>query len=112
MSEVISFRLNRENPREALALEVLKNRFRKGFSVRYVLTEALLKLDESEDASKNISYNDLKEALHQVNQLLEQIGGGHNSTKARKDEPSTNSKLTANFINSIKKAAKPGVKQE
>jgi len=63
MSEVISFRLNRENPREALALEVLKNRFRKGFSVRYVLTEALLKLDESEDASKNISYTAIPQPM-------------------------------------------------
>ena len=46
MSEVISFRLSKENPREALAYEILKGWHEKGHSIRHTITEALLKLGE------------------------------------------------------------------
>ena len=42
MSEVISFRLNPENPREAQALEILRAKKSEGFSSRQVLTDALI----------------------------------------------------------------------
>jgi hypothetical protein len=45
MSEVISFRLNKSNLREAQALEILKAWCSRGYSLRYVITEALLKLN-------------------------------------------------------------------
>jgi len=45
MSDVISFRLNKENQREAKALEVLNAWIEKGFSTRHILTMALLELD-------------------------------------------------------------------
>ena len=45
MSEVICFRLDRDNPREAQALQVLAAWQEAGFSRRHVLTEALLRLD-------------------------------------------------------------------
>jgi len=45
MSEVISFRLDNANPREAQALEVLNAWIEKGFSTRFILTTALLELE-------------------------------------------------------------------
>lgn len=44
MSEVISFRLDENNPCEAQARAVLKAWADKGYSVRHVLTEALCSL--------------------------------------------------------------------
>ena len=45
MSEVISFRLNKDNPREARALMVLKGWQEQGHNIRYIITEALVNLD-------------------------------------------------------------------
>jgi hypothetical protein len=40
MSEVISFRLDPDNAREALAITVLQTLQGKGYSLRYIMTEA------------------------------------------------------------------------
>ena len=48
MSKVISFRLNKNNPREAIAWHVLQARIAKGYSIRHIMTEALIKLDQPE----------------------------------------------------------------
>jgi hypothetical protein len=45
MSEVISFLLDKTNPREARALEVLNAWLEKGFNTRHILTTLLLELD-------------------------------------------------------------------
>jgi len=42
MSKVYSFRLNINNPREALAREVIEAWVEEGFSLRHVVVEALL----------------------------------------------------------------------
>ena len=42
MSEVISFRLDPDNPREAQALKILRTKQAEGFSSRRVLTDALI----------------------------------------------------------------------
>ena len=43
MSEVISFRQNKDNPREEKAVQVLRTWTAQGFNVRHTITEALLK---------------------------------------------------------------------
>ena len=46
MSEVVSFRLNKDNPRERQALVILETWCAQGYNARYILTEALIKLGE------------------------------------------------------------------
>ena len=46
MSDVISFRLDKDNPREEKARQVLKYWYEEGYSLRHIMTEALLRLDE------------------------------------------------------------------
>ena len=99
MSEVISFRLDRDNPREAQARAVLKARVDKGYSVRHVLTEALLTYYGSQ-SDKDIQ--DLSMKLDQISQMLQQ-NGVPPPLNERKVE------LSDRFMASIKKAAKPGV---
>ena len=45
MSKVYSFRLDENNPREAQAREVINAGAEDGYSLRYIVTEALLGLD-------------------------------------------------------------------
>ena len=47
MSEVISFRLNKDNLRESKALLILQEWKAKGYSILQTLTEALLKLEQN-----------------------------------------------------------------
>jgi DNA-directed RNA polymerase beta subunit len=113
MSEVISFRLNRDNLREAQALEILETWCLKGYGLRYVITEALLKLnDPGPDSVHDNPIPELSAVLNQVNQLLEQIGNGRYPLYPRQDENIPQSGLAESFVLSIKKAAKPGIKIE
>ncbi|MCU0485171.1 MAG: hypothetical protein MUC85_03575 [Anaerolineales bacterium] len=45
MSQVISFRLDENNPREAQAQQVLQTRASRGYSLRHTRVEALLALE-------------------------------------------------------------------
>jgi hypothetical protein len=111
MSEVISFRLNKDNPREAQALGILKAWCSRGYSVRYVITEALLKLnDPSQESVANNTTYELNTTLDQVKKLLEQLGSGRHLGGLKQDEESVSSTLADNFVESIQKAVKPGLK--
>ena len=46
MSEVISFRLNKNNPREARALMDIKSWQEEGHNIRYIVTEAFLRMHD------------------------------------------------------------------
>lgn len=110
MSEVISFRLNCDNPREARALEVLRAWSKQGHSTRYVMTEALLKLTESEIDLLIVQLKQLNDALPQISQLLEQVKGSHSIPQNRRDATQVNSELAGNFLVSVRMSAKPGLK--
>jgi hypothetical protein len=69
MSEVISFRLNPENPRETKALTVLQDWLSQGFSTRHTITEVLLKVDSAN--SEAIDIGALNDLLNQIKELLE-----------------------------------------
>jgi hypothetical protein len=75
MSEVISFRLDRNNPREAQALGVLKKGQEAGYSLRHVLTEALLALEASAEEEQAVAQALLEVAgrLGQIQSALEQF---------------------------------------
>lgn len=108
MSEVVSFRLNKDNPREAQALEVLNAWIEKGFSVRYTLTKALLRLDHPGlDLESSQDDRDMRLVLDQIGQLLEIV----------KANPLTSQEITTeqpilqeSFLTSIKQGAKQGIK--
>lgn len=90
MSEVISFRLDPNNPREAQALEVLRARREEGYSTRHVLTEALLGFEGRSDLYTISSPEEFRSTLEQVARLLEQIGEnqGRGSRFQRHESPS------------------------
>lgn len=111
MSEVISFRLDKSNKREADAFEILEAWCSKGYSVRHVMIEALLKLgDPGLEFSQNSPNPDLNIVLFKVNKLLEQIEKSDISINPRPDEKTLRSGLADGFLLSIKNAAKPGFK--
>jgi hypothetical protein len=53
MSQVFSFRLDKNNPREAQARHVIEAWASRGYSLRYVLVEALLAYDYKEEQQDN-----------------------------------------------------------
>lgn len=84
MSEVISFRLNKDDLREANALLVLQEWRTRGYSIRQTIAEALNKLDQNgvEPDSTAVepdstALDELNETLCQVNNLLRQIELGN-----------------------------------
>jgi hypothetical protein len=111
MSEVISFRLDKENPREAQAYEILKVWYAGGYSIRHTITEALLRLDEAGTVSvPDAARDDMIEVLHQVKQVLEQIQNGDSLSYRESNAGDCPASLTENFVASIRQAAKPGMK--
>jgi len=77
MSDVISFRLDKENPGEEKARKVLKYWYEEGYSLRYIMTEALLRLDEPHvDQTEEATLGEVSEKLNRISQMLEQIGNG------------------------------------
>ena len=111
MSEVISFRLDRNNPREAQALGVLKKGQEAGYSLRHVLTEALLALEtvaEGEQAVMMTS-TDLTNRLTTIQSALEKLHHMDLSSIWPEDQETEQSGLPEAFLLSIKNAAKPGI---
>jgi hypothetical protein len=111
MSEVISFRLDRNNPREAQALGVLKKGQEAGYSLRHVLTEALLALEASAEEEQAVA-----RALLEVAGRLEQIQSALEQFRHMKLPPSQlqsgipeQAVLAESFVLSVKSAAKPGL---
>jgi hypothetical protein len=111
MSEVISFRLDRNNPREAQALGVLKKGQEAGYSLRHVLTEALLALEASAEEERAVA-----QALLEVADRLEQIQSALEQFRHMKLPPSQpqsgmpeQAVLAESFVLSVKSAAKPGL---
>ena len=100
MSEVISFRMDKDNPREAQAKAVLKAWVEKGYCVRHVLTEALLAYRGSK---VDVDINELTHKLDQISNMLQQ-----NSTPSNHED--SNNMLSDSFMASIRNAAKPGIK--
>ena len=113
MNKVISFRLNGNNPREAKALQVLKIKCAEGHGARSIIMDALLKLDEDTSESGNgAAHESLASIASQVIHLVEMMLTGNNIPIDMKNGVGTTTELTGNFLDSIKKAAKPGLKTE
>ena len=93
--------------------QVLKSWYEEGYNLQYIMTEALLKLDEPQSAAiEETVLKKVNEKLSRISQLLEQIGNGQSSEIENYEEESTRSELTAGFLGMIRQAAKPGLKRD
>ena len=110
MSQVISFRLDPDNPREGRALAVLGERQEQGYRVRNILTEALLGLAEggqqSEMEQQMASVLAVLTEIHAKLEQLQQRGGVETGERDQKSEE----QVSEAFILSVKSAAKPGIR--
>ena len=99
MSKVFSFRLDENNPREAQAEEVIKAWVSQGYSLRHVITEALLRLDSKDKGQYDLSL--ILEGLREVINVQKHI-------------PETDSiniqQLPSGFIEAMRKTVKSGLK--
>jgi hypothetical protein len=112
MSKVISFRLDKNNPREAKALEVLKNKRDEGYNIRHIIMEALINLDETNPHLESPTTKELFTIVMKVHQLLERIKGDDELSLTREAAMDTNLELTENLVSSVKKTIKPGLHLE
>ncbi|MFC1879346.1 hypothetical protein ACFLZW_05485 [Chloroflexota bacterium] len=110
MSEVISFRLDKDNLREAKALLVLQEWRVKGYSLRQIMTDALLKLDEVHNNLLTTQYVELQDMLAQVTEILTQIGNTESDHGTQRNRGLESTKLSETFVFSVKKSAKQGMK--
>ena len=107
MSQVISFRLDVDNPREAQALDTLQSLCEKGYSIRRIVTDALLNLDVSDILIGAPEQGELFEIIDQIKILLTQLDD--KSIPLLKEEKQE-TKLSDTFLKSIQKTAKSGVR--
>lgn len=108
MSQVIGFRLDRENPREAQALAVLERWQEAGYSTRHILTEALLTLEASEtDGGQEFPVEKIVSALEQVGEQLARLQ--REGLRPRSVE-APEALLEEAFLLSVKEAAQPGLR--
>jgi hypothetical protein len=97
MSKVYSFRLNDENPREAQAKEVIEAWVDMGYSIRFVIVEALL-----DYSPKNIDTKEYNFLLTQLQDLVESLSNNEGRTE-------TKSSLTDAFLSGIGQSYKKGI---
>ncbi len=111
MSEVISFRLDPNNSREADALQILARCQEQGYSVRHVLTEALLKFDQAGmEQVLQLQMDEILSGLNGVRDRLDRIqASGVQRTHPSEEKQAV---LSNAFVLSVKSAAKPGITLE
>ena len=107
MSEVISFRLDPDNPREASAILVIQAWKEKGFSIRQIMAEALLKLKTNDKSDENLS--DLYRKLEEISDQIEAISS-KNPAVINKIGESSEKGLSRQFMQSIKLSVLPGIR--
>lgn len=104
MSQVFSFRLDENNPREAQAIEVIEAWASRGYSLRYVLVEALKNLKE-----KDSSKEDLSTSIEEVIRMLQNLRVGSDHPR---DEQGRDKQLSEAFLEAVLKTGKPGMRAE
>lgn len=105
MSEVISFRLDPNNTREAQAFDILHAWQEKGYRTRDILTKALLQLNEVQ--SINAVMDDM---AGQLQYLSRKLDGLSVQSAERTPAASTSGDLFEEFKVSLQNTAKPGLK--
>lgn len=101
MSNVYSFRLNENNPREAQAKEVIDAWIAQGYSLRHQLVDILIAFQNKEFQN------------NQYAKLLETIESLISNSKEEKDVVEVSKGiLTETFIGSLSKSVKSGISIE
>ena len=103
MSKVYSFRLDENNPREAQAREVIDAWVSRGYSVRYVIVEALNRFESDNHL------NSIAQILEKFDAFLNNFEQGQVSQNINKLD---DFELSLGFLESIRKTAKPGEKAD
>ena len=101
MSKVYSFRLDADNPREAQAMEVIDTWVSQGYSLRYILTETLIKNGNVQENSKQ-----LVETIDRLSELVQAFDKGVGNNDRRDDK----TKLSMAFTDAMKKSIKQGIR--
>jgi hypothetical protein len=104
MSQVVCFRLDRQNQREALA--VLSAWQEAGYSTRHILTEALLGLDDGSQDELSAVIAELREVVGHAHDLLEEMRDGRHVPPPRAGDGQA-AQLSESFIASVRKTARP-----
>jgi hypothetical protein len=105
MSDVFSFRLSDQNPRETQAREAIEAWVKQGYSLRYILTEALLLLDKQENHSSQMG--DIAETVDRLSRLVERL---EDRLEVIQPGQPIKSELSTAFLSSIRIAVKPGLR--
>lgn len=100
MSKVLSFRLDADNPREARAMEVIESWVSQGYSLRQILTEALIEYGGKE--SSGIKWEKV------YDQLAELVRGLDNGVN-KQDSVGRRLSISSEFVAAMKKGAKEGL---
>jgi len=90
---------------------VLKAWYEEGYSLRYIMTEALLRLDESHSTTaEETTLGEVNERLNWISRMLERIGNDKSSEIENAERKPSRTVLTAGFPGMIKQAAKSVLK--
>lgn len=109
MSEVISFRVDENNPREKLALKILKQRINQGFSIRQIIIDSLVSSEERTEPAE--SGNEMKAIMNSIERLANLFSKAF-VTQTQQNVPIENQEemeLPNSFLSSIKSVIKPGI---
>jgi hypothetical protein len=104
MSQVFSFRLDENNPREAQAMQVIATWASRGYSLRHLLVEALLAYAEK-DAHKD----DLSSTLEVVIKMLQNLPMVSGTPR---EEQNQDKRLSEPFLKAIARANRPGLRSK
>jgi hypothetical protein len=104
MSKVYSFRLDDKNPREAQAREVINAWIVKGYSLRHIVTEALKKLNESNDSLDKVGH-----LMVQLREIIER-SSNINGESVDEDLFGKPLPLSSVFLSEIGNSVKGGIR--
>lgn len=100
MSKVYSFRLDADNPRESQAREVIDTWVSQGYSLRYILTEALISYQGNGYKEKG-----WEKVYDQLSELVQGLENG----VAKKESVSVKPNISPEFVAAMKQAARQGM---
>jgi hypothetical protein len=112
MSEVFSFRLNKNNPREAKAFQVLQEWGTQGYSTRYVIIEALLNLGGFDSDLEKTQLESINDMMAHIEQFLIKVDDREITTTSGRISNPEPPIVTDSFLASVNKSMKPGLKLE
>lgn len=102
MSKVFSFRLDENNPREAQAIKIINAWVSKGYSLRYILVEALVDFD-NEKTQEDDYTSALGNLINIVNELKITMSRKNNYLREKET-------LSSTFLESVSKNIQPGIR--